>query len=45
MKSKLFGIAAALTKSRKITLALVGAQFLYLSYRYIKDRKQKKLKK
>ncbi|SDD94278.1 hypothetical protein SAMN05421636_102387 [Pricia antarctica] len=44
MKSKLLGIAAALTKSRKITLALVGAQFLFLGYKYLKNRKQKKLK-
>ncbi len=43
MKSKLFGLAAAMTKSRKITLAIVGAQFLYLGYRYLKDKKQKKL--
>jgi len=42
MKSKLFGIAAALTKSRKFTMAIVGAQFLYLGYRYIKDKKQNK---
>ena len=44
MKSKLFGLAAGVTKSSKITLAIVGAQFLYLGYRYLKDRKQKKLK-
>ena len=42
IKSKLFGLAAAMTKSRRITLALVGAQFLYLGYKYIKDKKKKK---
>ncbi|WP_373516571.1 hypothetical protein [Pricia sp.] len=45
MKSKLLGIAAALVKGRKFTLALVGAQFAYLGFRYLKERKQKKLKK
>ena len=44
MKSKLFGLAAALVKSRKYTLALVGAQFVYLGYKYIKDKKIKKSK-
>jgi len=43
MKSKLLGIAAALVRSRKFTLALVGAQFAYLSYEYLKSRKQKTL--
>lgn len=41
MKSKVLGIAAALVRSRKYTLALVGAQFAYLGYRYIKERKKK----
>ncbi len=45
MKSNLLGIAAALVKGRKFTLALVGAQFAYLGYKYFKARKQKKLKK
>lgn len=44
MTSKLFGLAAALTKSRKFTLALVGAQFAYLGYKYLKNRKSKKAK-
>lgn len=42
MKSKLLGIAATLSKSRKYTLALVGAQFAYLGYKYYQDRKKKK---
>ena len=45
MKSKLIGIAAALVRSRKYTLALVGAQFVYLGYKYLKDRKQKVIEK
>jgi len=44
MKSKLFGIAVALVKSRKYTLALVGAQFVYLGYKYIQERKVKRIK-
>lgn len=45
MKSKLLGIAAALVRSRRFTLTLVGAQFAYLGYKYLKERKQKTLKK
>jgi hypothetical protein len=45
MTSKIFGIAAALVKGRKFTMALVGAQFLYLGYKYLKEKKQKPLKK
>ncbi len=45
MKSKLLGIAAALVRGRKFTLALVGAQFVYLGYKYLKAKKQKKLEK
>ncbi|MGB7393476.1 MAG: hypothetical protein WA913_03685 [Pricia sp.] len=41
MKSKLFGLAAALVKGRKYTLLLVGAQFAYLGYKYLKDKKKK----
>lgn len=44
MKSNLFGIAAALVKSRKYTLALVGAQFIYLGYKYMQERKSKRIK-
>ncbi|SHI44631.1 hypothetical protein [Pseudozobellia thermophila] len=44
MKSKLLGIAASLTRNRKYTLALVGAQFAYLGYKYIKQGKRKKEK-
>ncbi len=44
MKSKLIGIAAALVKGRKFTLALVGAQFVYLAYKFRKERKRKALK-
>ena len=43
MKSKLLGVAAALTRSRKYTLALVGAQFAYLGYKYWKEKKTKKI--
>lgn len=42
MKSKLLGVAAALIRGRKMTLALVGAQFAYLAYKYVKDKKKKK---
>jgi len=45
MKSKLLGIAAALVKSRRFTLALVGAQFVYLGYKYIKEKESKKIKR
>lgn len=45
MKSTLIGIAAALVKGRKFTMALVGAQFAYLGYKYLKEKKQKSLKK
>lgn len=41
MTSKIFGLAAALVKSRKYTMLLVGAQFAYLGYRYLKDKKGK----
>ena len=44
MKSKLLGLASTLVRSRKYTLALVGAQFAYLSYKYIKDKKKNKSK-
>ena len=48
MTPKIFGIAAALVRSRKYTLLLVGAQFAYLGYKYIqekrKDSKKGKLK-
>ncbi|SDF08477.1 hypothetical protein SAMN05421636_11138 [Pricia antarctica] len=44
MKSKLFGIAAALVKGRKYTLALVGAQLVYLAYKYMQERKVKSLR-
>jgi hypothetical protein len=44
MKSKLFGIAAALVRSRKYTLLLVGAQFAYLSYKYLQEQKQNQKK-
>lgn len=39
MTSKIIGIAAALTKSQKYTLLLVGAQFAYLGYKYFKEKK------
>ncbi|WP_192466530.1 hypothetical protein [Euzebyella marina] len=42
MTSKVLGLASALTRNRKYTLALVGAQFAYLSYKYIKNRKKSK---
>ena len=44
MTPKVFGLAAALVKGRKYTLLLVGAQFAYLSYKYIKARKKKSAK-
>lgn len=44
MKAKLLGLASALVKGRKYTLMLVGVQFAYLGYKYLKERKQKRLK-
>jgi len=44
MKSKLFSLAATLVKGRKYTMALVGAQFLYLGYKYLKNRDKKSSK-
>ncbi len=44
MTSKLIGLTAALVKSRRFTLALVGAQFVYLGYKYLKEKNEKKTK-
>jgi len=41
MTSKILGIASALVKSRKFTLLLVGAQFVYIGYKYVREKRKK----
>lgn len=38
----LLSIMKMLVKSRKMKLGLVGVQFGYMSYKYIKNRKRRK---
>ena len=40
--SPLFGVAKMLVKNRKLKIAAVGIQLLYLGYMYISDKKKKK---
>ncbi|WP_198439688.1 hypothetical protein [Pareuzebyella sediminis] len=44
MTPKIFGIAAALVRSRKYTLVLVGAQFAYLGYKYFREKRKESKK-
>ncbi len=40
MNASLLGIASALVKGRKYKLMLVGAQFVYLGYKYVKRKRK-----
>ncbi len=44
MISKILGVAATLIKGRKYALLLVGVQFAYLGYKYLKNGKKLKRK-
>ncbi|WP_157483950.1 hypothetical protein [Maribacter hydrothermalis] len=42
--SPLIGVAKMLVRSRKLKIAAVGIQLIYLGYTYISDKKKNKLK-